>query len=56
MLEIVRMFGNMFRSFSIMLDNIILNVAGISVSYLDLLIGFICLGMIINFFWKGAHE
>lgn len=56
MLDIVRMFGNMFRSFSNMLDNIILNIAGISVSYLDLLIGFICLAMIINFFWKGAHE
>ena len=56
MLDVFRMFANIWLSISNMLDALVLNIGGISVSYLDVLIGFICIGMCVTFFWKGAHE
>lgn len=36
------------------LDAIVFNVNGINVSYLELLLSIIFMGMIISIFWKGA--
>lgn len=36
------------------LDSIVFNVNGINVSYLELLLSIIFMGMIISIFWKGA--
>lgn len=38
-----------------MLDTVNFNFAGVNVSFFDLLIGFIAMGIIIAVFWKGSR-
>lgn len=36
-------------------DSVTFNVAGVTVSFGAIVLGFICISMIISFFWKGAR-
>ncbi len=38
------------------LDRIIFDISGMSVSMLDIWIGFLVIGIIISAFWKGARD
>lgn len=38
-----------------MLDHVTFNVGGTTVSYLDILVGLLCLAIVCAVFWKGAR-
>lgn len=44
-----------FVDTSVLLDQVKFELAGIEVSYLDILIGFIAFGLVLAVFWKGAR-
>lgn len=56
MVEFLDFIINGIKSVANLLDYHSFYIAGLSVSILDLLIGFVCLGIIITVFWKGAHS
>lgn len=45
-----------FISLSTMLNAFHFNIAGMSISLLDIMIGFLAMGIVISVFWKGARS
>ena len=54
LLDIFTMFADMWYRFLNVLDSIILHIGGFTVTYLDVVVGFILLGLIITAFWRGV--
>lgn len=44
-----------FGSFYNVLSSVSFSIGGLSVSLTQILLGFICMSIIISFFWKGAR-
>lgn len=43
-------------SLSTMLNAFNFNISGMSISLLDIMVGFIAIGIVISVFWKGARS
>lgn len=54
MLDIFRMFADMWYRFLNVLDGIHLSVGGFSVTYLDIVLGFILISLVVTAFWRGV--
>lgn len=55
MTSVFNFFFTQLQGFYDTLGTVTFDVYGINVSLTQILIGFICMGMIISFFWKGAR-
>lgn len=55
MWEFILFLRDCFADISSLLNSVLFEFAGMSVSLLELFIGFVALGFIISVFWKGAR-
>lgn len=56
MMEFFKWFVKGFEAIGNEIDTVTFPIAGLSVSLLDIMIGFVCFGIVLTVFWKGAHS
>ncbi len=55
MLEWIDFLTLQFAKMYNLLNSMVLNVGGINVGFMDVIIGFLALSIVVTVFWKGAH-
>lgn len=56
MSDIIEFFSDIVSQSASLLDGVVFNVFGITVSWFDLMLSFLALCIIIAVFWRGAHK